>query len=56
MKINTGIKAGGTRVNHNEKLAVSKSFTIKTGIKAGGGVWFPNHNEKLIQSTLLSSW
>jgi hypothetical protein len=50
MKINTGVKAGGTRVNHNEKLTISKSFTIKTSIKAGGGGWWPNHNEKLARS------
>jgi hypothetical protein len=49
MNIRTNVKAGGSSYQHNEKIASdnkAKSFTVKTGIRAGrivGG----NHNEKL---------
>jgi hypothetical protein len=37
MKIRSDIKAGGISMQHNEKLAMNKtkSFTVKTGVKAG---------------------
>jgi hypothetical protein len=52
MIIKSNIKAGGI-INHNEKLASDnkvKSFTVKTGIKAGFNftkIEYNNHNEKL---------
>jgi hypothetical protein len=45
MNIRTGVKAGGVKLNHNEKLLRS-SLVVKTGVKAGGIRL--NHNEKLI--------
>ena len=38
MKIRSNVKAGGTQLQHNEKLQSDKkirSLTVKTGIKAG---------------------
>ena len=40
MKIRSNVKAGGTQLQHNEKLQSdkkTKSLTVKTGIKAGEG-------------------
>jgi hypothetical protein len=54
MKVRTTVKAGGTQINHNEKLASDKkrsnSLTVKTSVKAGGIGTSPtlNHNEKLL--------
>lgn len=40
MKIQTNIKAGGAKINHNQT-----GLTIRTKLKAGGGSW--NHNQTL---------
>jgi hypothetical protein len=41
MKIRSNIKAGGIRLNHNEKMLV-----VKTGVRAGGIRL--NHNQKMV--------
>ncbi len=34
MKVKSKVKAGGTHLNHNQKV---KGLRIKSGVKAGGG-------------------
>jgi len=53
VKIKTKIKAGGTQINHNEKLAKSKKLTVKTSVKAGGIQG--NHNEKIARGKKRSN-
>lgn len=44
VKVAVGIKAGGMSPNHSRRAL---SLKIKTGIKAGEGIVYSNHNRRL---------
>jgi hypothetical protein len=44
IKVTTAIKAGGFTWNHNRKL---NGLSVKSGIKAGEGIYVANHSRRL---------
>jgi hypothetical protein len=44
VKVTTAIKAGGFRDNHSRKLL---GLSVKSGIKAGEGIYVSNHSRRL---------
>ena len=58
MRVKKDVKAGGMRLNHNEKQVSkekTKSLRVKTNVKAGDGInrlgsGITNHNETLVEA------
>jgi hypothetical protein len=44
VKVTTTIKAGGFSANHNRQI---KGLSVKSGIKAGEGIYLSNHSRRL---------